>query len=102
MEHATRTSRLLLLGVVVIVGLNLRPFMTGVGPLATSVAAETGLGLQGIALLTLVPMLLMGAFAFIGPWLQTKFGARRSIIVALGILALGSFLRIFRRRDGQW
>lgn len=95
MEHATRTSRLLLLGVVVIVGLNLRPFMTGVGPLATSVAAETGLGLQGIALLTLVPMLLMGAFAFIGPWLQTKFGARRSIIVALGILALGSFLRIF-------
>jgi cyanate permease len=85
----------LLLAVVALVGLNLRPFITGVGPLATAVSAGTGLGLQGMALLTLVPMLLMGVFAFAGPSMQAKVGARRSVVAALAVLTLGSFLRLF-------
>lgn len=48
-----------LLTAVALVGLNLRPFITGVGPLAGDIGAQTGLDLQGMALLTLVPMLLM-------------------------------------------
>ncbi|WP_254633811.1 cyanate transporter [Mesorhizobium sp. GbtcB19] len=88
-------SRLLMLAVVALVGLNLRPFITGIGPLAASVRAETGLGTQGIALLTLVPMLLMGIFAFAGPALQARIGAGRAVIAALAILALASFLRLF-------
>jgi CP family cyanate transporter-like MFS transporter len=86
---------LLLLGVVVLVGLNLRPFITGIGPLAAGIGAETGLGLQGLALLTLVPMLLMGVFAFAGPSLQARLGARLSVIGALALLGLGSLLRLF-------
>ena len=81
----------LLLAVFALVGLNLRPFITGVGPLAAGVSEETGLRLQGMALLTLVPIL----FAFAGPSLQTRIGARRSVIAALAVLALGSFLRLF-------
>lgn len=97
MERKERSAvaSVLLLTVVALVGLNLRPFITGVGPLATVVRADTGLGLQGMALLTLVPMLLMGVFAFAGPSLQVKVGARRSVIAALAVLALGSFLRLF-------
>jgi CP family cyanate transporter-like MFS transporter len=91
----TAPGHLLLLAVVALVGLNLRPFITGVGPLAASIAAQTGLDLQGIALLTLVPVLLMGAFAFVGPSLQVWVGARRSVIAALVVLGLGSFLRLF-------
>jgi len=88
-------GRILMLAMVVLVGLNLRPFITGVGPLATSLRAETGLGTQGIALLTLVPMLLMGVFAFAGPALQARIGAGRAVIAALAILGLASFLRLF-------
>lgn len=88
-------QRLLLLAVVVMVAFNLRPFMTGVGPLAGSIAADLGLDLQGIALLTLVPMLLMGICAFAGPALQVGLGARRSVVAALLVLGLGSFLRLF-------
>ena len=55
----TRPAEPLLLAVVIVVGLNLRPFLTGVGPIAAEVSADTGLGLQGMALLTLLPMLLM-------------------------------------------
>lgn len=88
-------DRVLLLAVVALVGLNLRPFITGVGPLAGDLSAQTGLGLQGMALLTLVPMLLMGCFAFAGPFLQARVGARRAVIVALAVLGLASFLRLF-------
>jgi CP family cyanate transporter-like MFS transporter len=89
------SGRFLLLAVVILVGLNLRPFITGVGPLAADMSAQTGIGLQGMALLTLVPMLLMGCFAFAGPILQARAGARRTIVAALAVLGLASFLRLF-------
>lgn len=97
MEHEAPSSpsRVLLLAAVALIGLNLRPFITGVGPLAADIGAQTGLDLQGMALLTLVPMLLMGALAFAGPPLQVRVGARRSVVAALAILGLGSFLRLF-------
>lgn len=87
-------ARILLIATVAIVGLNLRPFITSVGPLASDIAASTGLGLQGIALLTLVPMLLMGLVAFVGPPLQSAIGARRSVIAALLIVSCGYALRL--------
>jgi CP family cyanate transporter-like MFS transporter len=91
----TRRAAWPLLLVVAIVGLNLRPFITGVGPLAEGIRDETGLGLQGLSLLTLVPMLLMGLVGFAGPWLQSVVGVRRSIIAALAVLCAGSLLRLF-------
>lgn len=94
-DMAKGAGRWLMLAVVVLVGLNLRPFITGIGPLAASLRGETGLGTQGIALLTLVPMLLMGAFAFAGPSLQARIGASRAVIAALAILAIASLLRLF-------
>lgn len=98
MDRTTRgpaAHPVLLLAVVAIVGLNLRPFLTGVGPLTEAIRAETGLDLQGMALLTLLPMLLMGCCAFAGPALQRKLGSRRAAIGALAVLALGSALRLF-------
>lgn len=94
-NNQSTSTHLLLLMLVAMVGLNLRPFITGVGPLAEGISVETGLGLQGMALLTLVPMLLMGGFAFAGPSLQVRVGARSATIASLTILALGSLLRLF-------
>lgn len=91
----------LLLAAVALVGLNLRPFITGVGPLAADIGTQTGLGLKGMALLTLVPMLLMGLFAFAGPVLQARIGARRSVLAALVVLVFGSFLRLFAANGWQ-
>ncbi|WP_246623696.1 cyanate transporter [Sphingomonas colocasiae] len=84
----------LLIAAVAMIGLNLRPFLTGIGPLAVAIGSETGLGMQGIALLTLVPMLLMGGCAFAGPALRDALGAGRTITGALAMLALGSLLRL--------
>ncbi|MDH4992345.1 cyanate transporter [Aquamicrobium lusatiense] len=93
-DSAPVSGRLLLLAAIVLVGLNLRPFITGVGPLAADISLQTGLDLQGLSLLTLVPMFLMGAVAFAGPALQAWVGARHSILVALAVLAVASLLRL--------
>ncbi|RUM96678.1 MFS transporter [Pseudaminobacter arsenicus] len=100
-EEPSSAARILLLAAVALVGLNLRPFITGIGPLAADISAQTGLDLKGISLLTLVPMLLMGIFAFAGPFLQNRIGARRSVIAALVVLTLGSFLRLFASSGWQ-
>lgn len=84
-----------LLGLVVLVGLNLRPFLTATGPLAPAIRAGTGMTLPGMALLTLVPMALMGLLAFAGPSVQAAIGDRRAMIVALAAMAAGSFARLF-------
>ncbi|UUM26154.1 cyanate transporter [Acinetobacter colistiniresistens] len=86
-------QRSFLIITVALVGLNLRPFMTSIGPVANQIRATTGLSLQGIALLTLVPMVLMGLIAFIGPAIQSTIGERRAILGALGMICLGCGLR---------
>jgi len=91
-EGQRKLSRLLLLAVVVLAGLNLRAFLTAIGPLASSVRKATGLGLQGMSLFTLVPMVLMGICAFAGPRLQVAIGARAAMIGALFLLFLASSL----------
>lgn len=87
-------SRPLLLAVVILVGLNLRPFLTTIGPLTPSIRDATGLGLQTMSLFTLVPIALMGLFAFAGPRLQAGVGARSAVIGALVVLCVASGLRL--------
>lgn len=100
-EQPSRAARVLMLMAVALVGLNLRPFITAIGPLAADIGAQTGLDLKGMALLTLVPMVLMGVCAFAGPFLQTRIGARRAVIAALAVLVVGSLLRLFAATGWQ-
>lgn len=86
-------SQGLWLAVVVLTALNLRPFLTAIGPLTNDISAATGLDLRGMAWLTLLPMLLMGLGAWCGPALQHWLGARRVLLGALAVLATGSALR---------
>lgn len=102
MKHEPRTvSPGVLLATVIITGLNLRPFMTAVGPLAGPIGADTGLSLTGISLLTLIPVLMMGAMAFAAAPLQARLGQRRLILGALVMLAIGSGLRLILAKGWQ-
>lgn len=84
-----------MLALVVLVSLNLRPFIAAPAPLLDEISADTGLGYGGLAMLTLLPMLLMGLGAFAAPGLQTRIGARRGLLIALAVLLAGSALRLF-------
>lgn len=78
---------------IVLIGLTLRPFLTAPGPLLSQIEADTGLGHGAVALLTLLPMLLMGVGAFVAPAVQSVLGTRGGVLVALAVLAVGSALR---------
>jgi len=87
------TPRWLVLIAIAAIALNLRPFLTAVGPIAPAIRAATGLDYEGMAWLTLLPMLLMGVGAFAAPAIRLRLGARRAILGALAMLGLGSALR---------
>jgi MFS transporter, CP family, cyanate transporter len=95
LQPGQASGQALLLGGVALIGLNLRPFLTAIGPLAASISRDTGLDFRGMAWLTLVPMVLMGVCAFAAPMLQRLLGARRAVIAALVLLGCGSALRLF-------
>lgn len=83
-----------MLVLVVLIGLNLRPFLAAPAPLLADIVADTGLGYGGIAMLTLLPMVLMGLGAFAAPGLQARIGTRRGLLAALLVLLAGSALRL--------
>ncbi|OYR14945.1 cyanate transporter [Brucella thiophenivorans] len=91
----TNASPIALIVLVVLIGLNLRPFLTAPGPILSDIASDTGMGFGALSLLTFLPMLLMGLGAFIAPSIQSTIGTRRSMFTALSILAAGSALRGF-------
>ncbi|MDU6102023.1 MAG: MFS transporter, partial [Acinetobacter sp.] len=86
-------TRPMLVVTVALVGLNLRPFITSIGPLIANIRTATGLSLQGMALLTLLPMMLMGLVAFVGPILQNYVGERKAILGALLAICAGCAVR---------
>ncbi|AXK38979.1 cyanate transporter [Crenobacter cavernae] len=89
--EAPRTGEVSLaaLALLVLVGLNLRPFLTSVGPVLEMVRADTGLGYQTAAVLTTLPFVLMGVLAFAGIGIARRFGETRALMAALALLALG-------------
>jgi CP family cyanate transporter-like MFS transporter len=92
-------SSLAALALLVLIGLNLRPFLTAVGPLLELVRADTGLGYQTAAVLTTLPFMLMGVLAFVGVGLARRVGEKRVLCGALLLLAAGCASRAWVR-DG--
>lgn len=83
---------LVLLGVLA-VALNLRPALTSLAPLLGDIQAQTGLGASAAGLLTTAPVLCLGLFGPLAPWLARRIGIERSVGAFLLVLALGCLLR---------
>lgn len=86
----------LLLGIsLVLIALNLRPLFSSASALLPEIRAELGLSAAGASLLTTVPVACLGVFSPLAPRLATRFGAERTLLVAVALLALGTALRAF-------
>lgn len=83
------------LAFVILVGLNLRPFLTSSGTLARQVAEGLDMPLSSLAWLTLLPMMVMGLGAFCMPSLRRVLALRHVLMTALLLLCLGCVLRWF-------
>ena len=74
------------LGAIVVIGINLRPLLTSISPLMTTIRAATGLSFYGASLLTSLPVVAMGIGAFGAGALTRCVGETRG--VALGLVAI--------------
>lgn len=83
---------LILLGVLA-VALNLRPAFTSVAPLLGDIQALTGLSPSLAGLLTTAPVLTLGIFGPLAPWLARRIGSERSIGLFLVVIAAGCIVR---------
>ncbi|CAB5704927.1 Inner membrane transport protein YeaN [Delftia tsuruhatensis] len=81
------------LATVVLVTLNLRPFLNAVGPLGPQIQSATGMGLSTLSWLTLLPMALMGIGAWLAPAALRRLGPCRAVVLSLAVIALGCALR---------
>ena len=72
-----------LLVLVVLIGINLRPFLTAIGPLAGEIDAQLALGMDRLAWVTLLPLLLIGVGVLLTPALIDKTGPRPLLGAAL-------------------
>jgi MFS transporter, CP family, cyanate transporter len=88
-----RRARGVFVMLMVLVGLNLRPALSALAPLLTRIQHDTGLSALAIGALTTLPVLCLGLFAPLAPWLARRLGAERTLSLALLCLAGGLLLR---------
>jgi MFS transporter, CP family, cyanate transporter len=78
---------------LVVVALNLRIGVASVGPVLTSIRDDLGLSAIAVSMLTTIPVVAFGAFAFLAPWLTRRLGMHQLLGLAMAALAVGIGLR---------
>lgn len=89
----SRTARIVLGTSLVLIAFNLRPLFSSLSVLLPEVMEATGLATTGASLLTTLPVLCLGLFAPFAPKLAQRYGAERTLLGALIVLAIGTALR---------
>ncbi|WP_092007940.1 MFS transporter [Polaromonas sp. OV174] len=89
----SRARRLLLAASLVLIALNLRPVFSSLSVLLPEIMKTTGLSPAGASLLTTLPVLCLGLFAFPAPALARRFGAERTLLGAMLLVGVGTLLR---------
>ena len=79
---------------VVVVAVNLRPAVAGVGPVLPELRADLPLSGAGAAVLTTVPVLCFGLLATVAPRLARRFGIEPVLVGAMAALAAGALGRV--------
>lgn len=85
--------RWLILAGVLAIAVNLRPALTSVAPLLGDIQSQTGLRASIVGLLTTAPVLCLGIFGPLAPWLAGRIGNERTIGLFLLVLGIGCLLR---------
>ncbi len=75
------------------ISLNLRAAVSSIGPVIDDIRADLGFSAAAASLLTTIPVIAFGIFAFAVPWLSKRLGLRRLLGLVLVVLAVGILLR---------
>ncbi|UUX95909.1 MFS transporter [Aquabacterium sp. J223] len=78
---------------VLLVAVNLRAALMGVGPLLKELHADTGLAIGVLGLLVTMPLLAFALVSPLAPAMARRLGLERTLAAALALLAAGIVLR---------
>lgn len=94
MQDDTYKNRRLLLVALGLVALNLRPALASISPLLETIRTDLQLSGATAGLLTTIPGVCMGVFAFITGVLIRRFGLERTIFWGVGLVGITTLARI--------
>jgi CP family cyanate transporter-like MFS transporter len=86
-------SAFLLLGLVMI-ALNLRPALASVSPVLETIRQHLGLSRAASSLLTTIPVLCMGGFAFVAARIGSRVGLERGVLWAIVLIGVATAGRL--------
>src|SRR5690625_809007 len=84
----------LLLATIVMIAINLRPAITGVGPLIYEIRNNTALPNTVMVYLTTLPLLVFAIFSAWTSIISRRIGAEATMAAAFVLLTIGIFLRV--------
>lgn len=87
-------QKALLLAGIVLISVNLRPALAGVGPLVGAIRDTTGLSNAMLGLLTTLPLLAFGVVSMFTPLATRRFGIEGTLAGAMALLTTGILLRV--------
>jgi MFS transporter, CP family, cyanate transporter len=92
---ATATHGIWLMTAVVLVALNLRPSMAAIGPLLSAIRDDVSLSFGAASLLTMLPVMAMGAAMFFGMRVASWMGEHRAIMLSLIAIGVATLARLW-------
>ncbi len=93
-EQNSTSKNILLVAGIVLIAINLRPALAGVGPLVSTIRESTGLSNAMLGLLTTLPLLAFGVLSTLTPLFTRKIGIEGTLALAMGLLSGGILLRV--------
>jgi CP family cyanate transporter-like MFS transporter len=87
------TSAALLIAAVCLVAANMRPTITGLGPLLDQIGADTGMALSTLGVLAAVPLVAWALFSPLAHDLSRRYGQPRVLLCSLVVLLAGTVVR---------
>lgn len=88
-----RTSIAFLLVAVCLVAANMRPAITGLGPMLDQIGTDTGLSIDALGVLAAVPLVAWALFSPLAHTLSRRFGQPRVLLTSLLVLLAGTIVR---------
>jgi len=88
-----KSAKILLIAGILCIAINLRPALSGVGPLIEDIRAGTGLSNSLLGLLTTLPLLAFGVVSTLTPLLTKRFGIGGTLFGAIILLTVGIGIR---------
>jgi CP family cyanate transporter-like MFS transporter len=83
----------MLLVAVCLVAANMRPAITGLGPLLDQIGADTGMSVAALGILAAVPLAAWAVFSPVAHNLGRRFGQPRVLLGSLLVLLVGTLVR---------